>query len=128
MIVDTSAIVAIVMREHGFEAVQARLAAGGPAGIGAPTLVETGIVLSARMQGDARGLLARLLAEASIAVVPFGEDHYLVALDAWQRFGRGRHRARLNFGDCLSYATASLAGRPLLCVGEDFAETDLELA
>jgi ribonuclease VapC len=128
MIVDTSAIVAIVMREHGFEAVQARLAEGGPAGIGAPTLVETGIVLSARMQGDARGLLARLLAEASIAVVPFGEDHYLVALDAWQRFGRGRHRARLNFGDCLSYATASLAGRPLLCVGEDFAETDLELA
>ena len=68
------------------------------------------------------------MSEASITVLPFGEEHYLLAVDAWQRFGRGRHPACLNFGDCLSYATAKLAGQPLLCVGDDFAFTDLELA
>jgi uncharacterized protein with PIN domain len=50
------------------------------------------------------------------------------AVDAWLRYGKGRHTASLNFGDCLSYATAALAGEPLLCVGNDFAQTDLALA
>jgi ribonuclease VapC len=81
MILDTSAVVAIVMKEPGYEELLQRMASGDPA-IGTPTLAETPIVLSARLQSDARPLLARFLSEASIAVVPFGESHYGAAVDA----------------------------------------------
>ena len=124
MILDTSAVVAIVMKEPGYEEIL-RLMAGGDPAIGTATLVETAIVLSARLKSDARPLLARLVSEASIAVVPFGESHYSAAVDAWLRYGKGRHPAALNFGDCLSYAVARLAGEPLLFAGEDFARTDV---
>jgi len=60
--------------------------------------------------------------------VSFGEDHWREAARAFRRFGKGRHPAALNFGDCLTYAVARLAGAPLLCVGEDFPQTDLDLA
>jgi ribonuclease VapC len=83
------------------------------------------IVLFAQLQRDARSLLARFLSEASIAIVPFGESHYGAAVDAWLRYGKGRHPAALNFGDCLSYAVARLANEPLLFVGDDFAQTDI---
>ena len=76
----------------------------------------------------ARALLSRFLSEASAVVVPFGESHYSAALDAWLRFGKGRHTAALNFGDCLSYAVARLAGEPPLYVGEDFGLTDVARA
>ena len=66
--------------------------------------------------------------EGGIQVAPFGEAHSRQAVEAWLRFGKGRHAASLNFGDCLSYAVARLARRPLLCVGEDFPKTDLEIA
>jgi ribonuclease VapC len=68
------------------------------------------------------------LSEASVVTIPFGDVHWGSAVDAWLRYGRGRHRANLNFGDCLAYATAKVAGQPLLCVGDDFARTDLEVA
>jgi ribonuclease VapC len=61
-------------------------------------------------------------------VVPFDEGHWREALAAFIRFGKGRHPAGLNFGDCLSYATATIAAQPLLAVGEDFAKTDLVVA
>ena len=127
MIVDTSAIVALVMREPGFEAVLASLASDPNPAVGTPTLAETAIVLSSRLRRDARALLSRFLVEASIAVVPFGESHFGAAAEAWLRFGKGRHPAALNFGDCLSYAVARLAGTPLLCVGDDFAKTDIPI-
>ena len=127
MIVDSSAVIAVVFREPGFELLVEKLAVGDPPGMGAPTLAETAIVLSARLRRDARGLLARFVQEAGISIVPFGEAHCSTAVDAWLRFGRGRHPAALNLGDCLAYATAKLSARPLLCVGEDFARTDLEL-
>jgi ribonuclease VapC len=66
--------------------------------------------------------------ETELAVVPFGEDHWRAAADAYRRYGRGRHRAGLNFCDCLTYATAKLAGQPLLCTGSEFAKTDLAIA
>ena len=128
MIVDSSAIVAIVLAEPGCDALVDKLGSAEHAGIGAPTLAETAIVLSARLGRDARSLLTRLLDEASIEVVSFGEAHYRAAVEAWLRFGKGRHPAALNFGDCMSYATASLAGQPLLCTGDDFGRTDLQLA
>jgi len=128
MILDTSAVIAVVFREPGFEALVEKVAGSDLTALGAPTAAEIGIVLSARLRQDARGLLARLLAEWGAEVVPFGDDHWKEAIDAYQRYGRGRHRAALNFGDCLSYAVAKLADQPLLCVGDDFAKTDIELA
>ena len=76
----------------------------------------------------APGLLSRLLQEAGLSVIPLTEDHWRVAVEAYTRFGKGRHAAALNFGDCLTYAVARLAERPLLFVGEDFAKTDLTRA
>lgn len=128
MILDSSAIVAIVLQEPHFDRVLEKLCSAPVVGVGAPTLTETAIVLSARLNQDARGLLSRFIDEASISTVPFGDAHYGTAVEAWLRFGKGRHQAGLNFGDCLSYATARLARRPLLCTGEDFSKTDLELA
>ena len=63
-----------------------------------------------------------------LEIVAFSEQHAATALEAWQRYGKGNHSARLNLGDCMSYATAKLAGEPLLYVGDDFAQTDIESA
>ena len=128
MIVDSSAVLAVILREPDHEAVLDKLVAAGAIGIGAPTLAETSIVLAARLPGDPRTLLGRLIQVLSMEVVPFTEAHWSVALDAYQRFGKGRHRAGLNFGDCLAYATARLARQPLLCCGDDFGKTDIALA
>ncbi len=128
MILDASVIVAIVRREEGYRDLLARLEAADGLGIGAPTLAEAGIVLAARLKIDARTVLDRFLSDFGVAVVPFGEDHWREAMAAWSRFGKGRHRAALNFGDCLCYATARLSGRPLLCTGDDFRRTDLDIA
>jgi len=128
LILDTSAIVAILKEEPGYESFLERLAAAPAAGVGAPTLAETGLVLTARLKKDARPLLLRFLQETRLEVVPFGEDHWRVAVEAYLRFGKGRHAAALNFGDCLTYATARLSAQPLLARGQDFSKTDLKLA
>ena len=124
MIVDSSALVAIVLREPGWEDLVEKLSAG-PAGVGAPTLAEAGVVLATKLGPRGRSLLARVVQEARIDVVPFTDEHWPIAIDAYARFGKRRHAAALNFGDCLTYAVAYLANQPLLYVGEDFAKTDL---
>jgi ribonuclease VapC len=128
MILDSSAIVAIFLQESGHEEIRAKLNAAGEIGVGAPTLVECAIVLTARLGRDSRGMLARFLEETNVTVIPFTEQHFGMAVRAWMRFGKGRHPARLNFGDCMAYAVARLTDMPLLCVGEDFPQTDLAIA
>jgi ribonuclease VapC len=128
VIVDSSAVVAIFLQEPGYEAVLTKLEVADVRAIGGPTLAETGIVLTARLRRDAIGPLARFLQRLEVLVVPFGEDHWQEAVEAFERYGRGRHDASLNFGDCMSYAIAKLADEPLLCTGRDFARTDLEIA
>lgn len=129
MIIDTSALVAIVLREPGHERLLARVTdATTSAAIGTPTVAELGLVLSARLRSDARGIVRGLLDELDIATVPFSDEHWRAAVDAFWRFGRGRHPAGLNFGDCLTYAVARLAAEPLLFVGDDFTHTDLDAA
>lgn len=128
MIVDTSALVAITFAEPGHGELIAKLAAAPSAGIGTPTLSETGLELASRLGRDPRDLIIRLLDEFGVEQIPFGDRHWREAVDAFLRFGRGRHKARLNFGDCLTYAVARLASEPLLFVGEDFTQTDLALA
>jgi ribonuclease VapC len=128
VIVDTSALVAVALQEPGFDNLIGLLERTPFSGIGTPTLVETGMVLSARLGGDGRNLVSQLLYEFELVPVPFGDDHWREAIVAFERYGRGRHPARLNFGDCMSYAVARLAGEPLLFVGDDFRATDIVAA
>jgi ribonuclease VapC len=128
VILDASAIAAISLREPERDEFIRKIAAVPVVGVGAPTLVEAAILLTARLGERAPRRLARLVERAGIVVVSFEASHWQVALDAWLRFGRGRHPAALNLGDCFAYATARVAGRPLLCKGDDFAKTDLALA
>jgi ribonuclease VapC len=128
MILDSSAIIAILLKEPGYERVRDRLAASDWSAVGAPTAVETALVLSSRLGRAGKTLLARFLQEADVEVVEFTSEHWTVAADAYIAYGKGRHRAGLNFGDCMTYAVAKLAGAPLLRLGNDFPATDLELA
>jgi ribonuclease VapC len=127
VIIDSSAIVAILRREPDHELLEERLAEADEARIGAPTLVEVGVVLSAKLGGRGRLVLARFLQDNDITTVPFTEEHAKVAIDAFGQYGKGHHPAKLNLGDCYSYATAKIAREPLLCLGNDFPQTDLEL-
>jgi ribonuclease VapC len=128
LILDTSAILAIVFREPEQDEFLRKIGATATVGVGAPTLVETTIVLAARLGEQGQRLLSLFVERAGIVVVSFDPPHAQLAIDVWLRFGKGRHPAALNFGDCLAYATARLAGRPLLCKGDDFSKTDLALA
>jgi len=127
LIIDSSAILAIFFHETGAEEILSTILDADFAGIGAPTAAETGLVLTARLQKNATGSLLRLFEETGIEIVAFGDLHWQRAIDAFSRFGKRRHPAALNFGDCMTYATAALAGQPLLCRGDDFRKTDLEL-
>ena len=128
MILDTSAIVAMFFKEPGFEQLIDKLAAATDPAIGAPTAAETAIVVGARLGRDGGSLVSRFLHDQHVSVVTLGEDHWRAAAEAYARFGRGRHKASLNYGDCLTYAVAKLAGQPLLAVGRDFPHTDLPLS
>ena len=127
MIIDSSAVMAVIGKEPGYERIVHELAASPGTRIGAPTQLETGIVLTARLGPRGKTVLARFLQENAIQTVAFDEGHAAVALDAYSRFGKGRHPAALNFGDCCTYATTSIAGEQLLCIGDDFRQTDLPL-
>jgi ribonuclease VapC len=128
VIVDSSALVAVLLREPGWDVLLDHIAEAVPApGVGAPTLVETGMVLSARLGIPGKTLLARFVQESGMRQISFTAEHWSVATDAYLRFGKGRHPAALDFGDCLTYAISRVADEPLLCIGEDFSKTDLTL-
>ncbi len=104
------------------------LVAAADAGIGAPTLFEAAMVLRVRKGPIACVALTQFLDENNVKSIPFDRGHAEIASRAFVRYGKGRHPAKLNFGDCMTYATAKLAGAPLLYVGGDFAKTDLPAA
>lgn len=129
MIVDTSALAAIIFEEEGhFDLVERIATSDPPAAVPATVLAELGLVLIARLGIDPRPLLGRMIEQFGMEVIPLGPYHWASAAGASVRFGRGRHPAALNFGDCLTYATADLAGETLLFVGDHFALTDIEPA
>jgi ribonuclease VapC len=128
LILDSSVIVAVLLKEPGHERLLERIAESPEPGVGAPTMAETGIVLAARLGPSGQTLLERFAQASDLVVLPCETEHARVAAQAFLRFGKGRHPAGLNFGDCLAYAAARIAGEPLLCVGEDFAKTDLPLS
>jgi ribonuclease VapC len=128
MVVDTSALVAVLEDEPEAPRLVAALDAADDIRVSAATVVETGIVIEAR-RGELGGrefdlLLQRLQAD----VVSVTADHAALARDAYRRFGKGRHPAGLNFGDCFAYALAAALGEPLLFVGQDFASSDIVVA
>lgn len=126
MIVDTSALVALAQHEpQAVEITTALISAADPV-IAAPTATECLVVLTSRLGPKGRTVYERLRAEFNISVGPYTEDHVVAALQAFTRFGKRRHPAQLNFGDCMSYAAAAVGGHPLLAVGDDFPKTDLE--
>jgi ribonuclease VapC len=134
MTLDSSALIAILFAEPGHLDLVDRILAADHVRISAPTLVEASVVFAGRRGTAATGTagpagaIEGLLAELAISVVPFGEAEWRSAVDAFRRFGRGRHAAGLNFGDCLAYASASVAADPLLFVGDDFKRTDVTAA
>ncbi|MDP8988543.1 MAG: type II toxin-antitoxin system VapC family toxin [Acidobacteriota bacterium] len=128
MILDSSALVAVILREFNHAELLAKIKAAPGIALGAPTLLETLIVLTARLRREPTLALKELLRASEAEVIPFTEEHGRSALNAYLRFGKGRHPAALNFGDCLCYATASLASQPLLFVGTDFSKTDIQQA
>ena len=125
MVLDSSALICLILAGPGHPELKARMLSAPLLTIGAPTLAETALVLTARLKRDARPVLNEFLREAEVEVVPFDRNHFDVAVDAFLRYGKGRHPAALNFGDCLTYATARVAGMPLLYTGKDFPRTDL---
>ena len=128
MILDSSAVIAILLREPGYEQLERWVGRERSPGIGAPTLAETAIVLTGKTGALGRTLLNRFLITMEVEMIPFGDEHWRMAVEAYDHYGKGRHRAGLNFGDCLTYAVAKLAHEPLLALGDDFGHTDLELA
>jgi ribonuclease VapC len=127
VIVDSSALIAILLKEPGYERLRDRLTASEQVSVGAPTVVESSLVLCSRLGHAGKTLLARFLQEAEVDVVEFTAEHWTVAADAFIAYGKGRHRVGLNLGDCMTYAVARLAAEPLLCLGDDFPATDLEV-
>jgi ribonuclease VapC len=127
LVADSSALVTIVMKEPGYEAIQARLTEASSVLIGTPTVLETLMVLS-RHVANPEALVQRLVAGVSATVVPFGEEHAELAFQCFVTYGKGRHPAGLNYGDCMAYAVAKVAKMPLLFVGNDFPQTDIAVA
>jgi len=129
MIVDTSAIVAVLNREPGWEDLQAKLEADPSPQMSAATLVELYAVADARAVPENRRHLDTILEAAGIVVQPFDRAQAEIARAAYRDFGKGSgHPAHLNMGDCFSYALASVTRQPLLFVGDDFSHTDLVAA
>lgn len=125
MILDSSAVLAVVLREKCYRRLREAMERVDVLAIGAPTLFETGMVAFGRSGERGRELVLRFLGELEVEVMPFGARHWEVAVDAFARYGKGRHPAALNYGDCMTYASARVAGMPLLYTGNDFARTDI---
>ena len=125
MVLDTSAIIAILTGEPVADRLVGAIEADRTRLVSSATVVEASLVLLGRYGEAGDVQLDRLLRTIGAEVVPVGEEQVMLARDAELRFGRGRHPAALNFGDCFSYALAVARGESLLFVGDDFAMTDV---
>jgi ribonuclease VapC len=127
MVIDTSALVAIFLAEPERKRFLDLIVEAGTRLISAANALETGIVLEVK-RGEAAGREFDLfLVRANLLVVPVDGEQVEIARSAWRKYGKGRHSAALNFGDCFAYALAKSSGEPLLAKGTDFALTDIEV-
>jgi ribonuclease VapC len=125
MVLDTSALLVVLFREPDAEAIAAAIAKDPRRLASAFTILEAGIVVEARKGEPGGRELDLLLHRIGLECVPLTASLAEVARDAWRRFGRGRHPANLNIGDCCAYALARVSGEALLFTGDDFARTDV---
>jgi len=126
MVIDSSALIAIISKQPERALFEQSIKLATNRLIGSATLVETSLVVLSRRQEEGIAILNELLVDMRVETVPFSADHARLAIDAFRRFGKGRHPAGLNFGDCFSYALAKATGEPLLFKGNDFSRTDIE--
>jgi ribonuclease VapC len=115
----------MIIEESGHDQLLDVTADAAEVAIGAPTLVETEMVMVGRFGLSGQALVAQFLERNDVVVVAFDEAHRHASAEAFIRYGKGRHPAGLNYGDCMTYATAKVAEHPLLFIGKDFAKTDL---
>jgi ribonuclease VapC len=127
LVVDTSAAVAVLLREPGHGELLDALDAADGLLLATPTYVELGIVMEAKKGPSGTVVVDQFVRDAELDVVVFDSALAARALEGWRRFGKGRHPAGLNFGDCFTYALAIEREAAVLCVGEDFAATDVSV-
>jgi ribonuclease VapC len=129
MVIDSSALIALLLGEPETAGFVAAPAATSIRLVSAPTYLETAIVMQARSGPEAQEKLDRLLSELSVEIVPFAHDHAILSVAAYRHYGKGSgHPAGLNFGDCFTYALAKFRDEPVLFKGNDFSRTDLQIA
>jgi ribonuclease VapC len=125
--VDTSALLAVIFQEPEALSFRTALIDSDCVAIG-PSLIEAFMVMSGREISNVEGELAGLVQDTALSIIPFDQNMTTIAQQAFLKYGKGRHPAKLNFGDCMSYALAKSLGIPLLYKGNDFALTDIDSA
>lgn len=125
MIVDTSALLAVVLNEAEGPTLAEAIIDAPEAGISVANFFEASIVLERRGDAEAQARLDPVAAELGLSFHPVTVSQMRLAREAYRRFGKGLHPAALNFGDCFAYALAAERGEPLLYKGKDFAQTDV---
>ena len=128
MVIDSSALVAILRREPEEQDFRNAIKLASSRLLSTPTRVEAGIVALGRRGEAGLEQMQALLEGLKVETVPLSADHARLAIDSFRRFGKGRHPAGLNYGDCFSYALAKATGEPLLFKGDDFSQTDIKRA
>ena len=128
MVIDTSAIVAVMLEEDGFEELTLKMGEAETREISAVSCMEASMVLISKRGEGIESVLDTMLAEGEIAIVSANVGQAQIARKAFRDFGKGRHPAGLNFGDCFSYALAKQRGEALLFKGNDFSQTDVLVA
>ena len=128
MIIDTSAVLAILFAEDDAATYASAIAGAEVRLMSAANYLEAGVVIDNQVNGNGGRQFDAFIARADIAVEAVTREHAAIARQAYLDFGKGNHPARLNFGDCFAYALAKATGLPLLFKGEDFTKTDLTSA
>jgi ribonuclease VapC len=128
MVLDTSALIALLNVEPESARIALAIESDPTRLISAATVVETGLIIEARYGLAGGRELDALMLKAGLSIEAVTADQAEIARGAWRRFGKGRHPAGLNFGDCFSYALAKVTGEPLLFKGDDFTQTDIPAA
>lgn len=128
MVIDTSALVAILFGEAESDALLEAMVNDPIRLMSALTALEAAVVIEARKGAQGSLQFELFMHHANIEVVAFTPEHYAIARAAWKKYGKGRHPAGLNLGDCCSYALSKYSGEPLLFKGHDFSQTDITLA
>jgi ribonuclease VapC len=127
VVIDTSAVLAILLGESERGHFLKLLSDSGIRLVSAANVLETSIVVESRRGESAGRELDLFLHRAKVETIPVDEDQISIARYAWRKFGKGRHPAALNFGDCFAYALTKMSQEPLLAKGGDFSKTDLPL-